>query len=162
MEKTHWKKLDNPNYLGAYSFMDGTEKEKKDHVFTIAKVSMEEVENERGKEQCKVMHLKGSKPMILNATNSKAISKALDTPYIEEWVGRNITLFVVKKKIFGELMDVLRVRPTSPNVKKEELTPKHPSWEQAKKGLNAKNVTLSQIQAKYSINQENIDLLCLG
>lgn len=36
MSKTHWKKLTNPNYLGAYSIDDG-----KDIVLTIKNVANE-------------------------------------------------------------------------------------------------------------------------
>ena len=81
--KTHWKRLDNPNYLGAYSLMDGSNKH--ELVAQITKVVIEEVKNDRGSEQLKVMHLNGHKPMILNATNSKTLEKLFNSPYIEDW-----------------------------------------------------------------------------
>ena len=34
------------------------------------------------------------KPMIVNSTNAKTIEKLYKTPYIEEWKGRKIQLFV--------------------------------------------------------------------
>ena len=98
-KKTHWKKLDNPNYIGAYSLMDG---EVKDLTVIIEKVITEEVKSDRGKEVCKVAYLKGQKPLILNATNSKIIQSIYDTPYIEDWKGKEITLYVARIKAFGD------------------------------------------------------------
>ena len=54
--------------------------------------------------------------MILNATNSKAISKMYG-PYIEDWVNKEITLYAEKIKAFGEYMEALRVRPIAPQKK---------------------------------------------
>jgi len=110
--KTHWKKLDNPNYLGAYSLLDGVTQEL---TATIEKVVIEEVKSDRGAEPCKVAYLKGQKPLILNTTNCKIITKLFDTPFIEEWAGRDITLHVEKIKAFGETMAALRVKKVDNN-----------------------------------------------
>ena len=118
--KTHWKKLDNPNYLGAYSLMDG---ETKELTLTIEKVAQEEVKTERGGELCRVAHFKGNhKPMILNNTNSKIIEKLYGTPYIEDWKDKSIVVYVAKFKAFGDWMEGLRIRETKPKTKKQ-LTP---------------------------------------
>ena len=47
MNKTHWKKLTNPNYLGSWCFQPGEEK-----VVTIREVKQEIVQNQNGKEEC--------------------------------------------------------------------------------------------------------------
>lgn len=107
---THWKKLTNPNYLGAYAFEAGEEK-----IVTIDFVEQEEVVSTDGKmEVCIVAHLAGEKPLILNKTNCKAISRLLGTPYIEEWSGHRITLAVQRVKAFGEETDAVRVKPKLP------------------------------------------------
>ena len=141
--KTHWKRLDNPNYLGAYSLLDGTNKEL---VATIEKVVVEDVPNEKGEENfCKVAYLKNEKPMILNATNAKAIARVCDSPYIEDWAGKQITIYVSKIKAFGERMDALRVRPEAPSVK--EMT--RAQYESALKAVEgATESTLPPIKAK--------------
>ena len=80
MTKTHWKKLHNPDYLGAYFLQPG-----QDLILTIQKVQKEIVVGADGKrEECTVLHFKEkeAKPMILNATNAKTISKIYGTPYI--------------------------------------------------------------------------------
>jgi DNA-directed RNA polymerase subunit RPC12/RpoP len=72
------------------------------------------------RETCSVMSFMESvKPMVLNATNSKTIAKLFKTPYIEEWSGRKIQLYVqTGVKAFGDVVDAIRVRPFLP-VEKE-------------------------------------------
>lgn len=112
MDKTHWKKLNNPDYLGAYALDPGQEL-----VATINKVVKEMVTGPDGKkEECIVIHFteSGIKPMILNSTNAKTIQKVYKTPYIEDWAGRKIQIFVEMVKAFGEVVDALRIRPFIP------------------------------------------------
>lgn len=111
---THWKKLTNPNYLGAYSIEDG-----RDLILTIGTVGNETVVGVDGKkEECTVCHFveRGVKPMILNATNMKMITKLLKTPYIEQWSGHKIQIGVEKVKAFGEIVEALRVKSKLPTV----------------------------------------------
>lgn len=109
---THWKKLHNPDYIGAYALEDG-----KDLIVTIKSVGKENVKNERGTEECVVARFEENvKPMILNSTNSKIIQKIHKTPYIEEWVGKKIQLYVANIKAFGECVEALRIREYVPKV----------------------------------------------
>lgn len=109
---THWKKLTNPDYLGAYALTPG-----EDLVVTIKSVANESVTGTDGKkETCMVMRfVENVKPMVLNATNSKTITKLLKTPYIEYWKGRKIQIYIQEGvKAFGEVVDALRIRPFLP------------------------------------------------
>ena len=109
---THWKKLTNPDYLGSYSFDDG-----KDKVLTIKSVANEEITGTEGKREiCLVMRFaEPEKPLILNRTNAKTITKVLESPYIEEWTGKRIQLYVRKGvKAFGEIVDAVRIREYLP------------------------------------------------
>ena len=109
---THWKKLTNPDYLGAYALQPGQEL-----IVTIKSVANEVVTGTDGKkETCSVMHfVEDVKPLVLNATNSKTITKLLKTPYIEHWKGRKIQLYVENGiKAFGDIVDAIRVRPFLP------------------------------------------------
>lgn len=106
MSKTHWKQLINPDYIGAYALVEG-----EDLTVTIDFVQQETVTGTGGKkEDCTVAHLVGQKPMILNVTNSKSIAK-LYGPYIEDWAGKQITLYASTTKLAGETVECLRVRP---------------------------------------------------
>jgi len=105
-EKTHWKKLINPDYIGAYAIPEG-----EDLTVKIDYVQVEEVTGSQGKKDvCSVMHLVGEKPMILNVTNSKSIAK-LYGPYIEDWRGQLVTLYASTTRLAGETVECLRIRP---------------------------------------------------
>jgi hypothetical protein len=113
--QTHWKKLHNPDYLGAYALEPG-----KDLIATIKSVAVEKIIGSDGKkEECMVMRfIENIKPMIVNATNAKMIQKLYKTPYIEEWKNRKIQLFVDQVKAFGEVVEALRIRPFIPKAEK--------------------------------------------
>jgi FKBP-type peptidyl-prolyl cis-trans isomerase 2 len=91
----------------------------------------------------------------MNSTNLKTIWKSLDTPFIEDWVGKKIEVTVQKVKAFGEVHDALRVVKTS-----LELTPKHPKWNGAKEAIKSGTVKIDQIKKQYTISPENETLLC--
>ncbi len=115
---THWKKLYNPDYLGAYSLEPGN-----DLIVTIASVRKEMIVGAEGKkEECMVMRFreKGVKPMVINATNAKAITKLLKTPYIEQWAGCRIQLYAAEVRAFGDTVEALRVRPFLPKLSDAE------------------------------------------
>ncbi|NDV68560.1 hypothetical protein [Dysgonomonas sp. 25] len=107
--KTHWKRLVNLDYIGAYS-LDG-----QDLTVEITKVEVRRVKGEGGKEEdCTVAELRGQKPFIINRTNAKTITKIYGSPYIEDWVGKKITLYPTTTKVAGEVVECLRVRPVMP------------------------------------------------
>lgn len=105
---THWKSLTNPNYLGSYAF-----KNNQDMVCTIKVVRNEVVTGEGGrKEECTVCYfVENVKPMILNKTNMKTISKVAGSPFVEDWAGHKIQIYVDPKVRFGkEVTGGLRIR----------------------------------------------------
>ena len=109
MEKTHWKQNFNYDYLGSYSLADG-----KEVVLTMAATKKELVTGGDGKKkECFICYFKEKadwiKPMILNRTNCKTIEKMYGTPYIEEWAGKQITIYIQSGvKAFGDVVDALR------------------------------------------------------
>ncbi len=109
--KTHWKKLTNPNYLGAYSIEDG-----RDLILTIKNVREEQVIGADGKkDDCVVCYFyENVKPMILNSTNMKMIAKLYKTNFIEEWIGKKIQVGVEQVRAFGDIVDALRVKKVVP------------------------------------------------
>ncbi len=154
--KTHWKKLTNPNYIGSYSLEPGEERTVK-----ILKVSKELVKGGDGKdEECIIAQLEGEKPLILNKTNCKIIAKIYDTPYIEEWSGKSIILYVTKVSAFGQEVEALRIRQRKPEAQaKPAFDPKHPKWQDAAKAARAGALKPEQIKSKYSISESNLKTL---
>lgn len=151
MSQTHWKQLTNPDYLGAYSLLPGQEL-----TVEIVRVERKQVTGADGKkEECTVAILKDQKPMILNSTNCKTLSKIYGTPYIEEWAGKSVIIHSEKVKAFGDVVDALRIKPTKPIL--PELTPTHPAWNEAAKAVKAGKI--DKVLARYSVSGDNIKLL---
>jgi hypothetical protein len=143
-EKTHWKKNFNYDYMGSYSLPDG-----KDVIVTIKALKKEKVTGPKGKkEECFVAYFSDSdKPMILNKTNCKAIERLYGSPFIEDWGGKKIQLYVAKVDAFGDITDALRVRDFKP--------PEEIDNTAAIKTLQA-CTTLSQLQAVYKAFEKNL------
>lgn len=118
MSETHWKQNFNFKYTGAYELRQGETK-----TLTIKRTCNEEVMSTSGQKQmCFVAHFEGqSKPMVLNKTNCKTISK-LYTPIVENWIGKQIVVESQSVKAFGETVDALRVKATFPTQKKIDIT----------------------------------------
>ena len=106
----HWKKTTNPDYLGAYAFDEG-----KDMIVKVKDVRIETVQNQQGREDKPVLHFEGDvKPLILNTTNMKAIEKVAGSPYMDEWVGKKLQLYVTMVSAFGTTTEAVRVREFAP------------------------------------------------
>jgi hypothetical protein len=147
---THWKKLHNPDYLGAYALQPG-----QDLIVTIKEVKNEMVTGPDGKkEECTVAHFKesGIKPMILNSTNSKTITKVVGSPYIEQWAGKAIQIYIAQVQAFGEKVDALRVRPVAPKLTLPALPADKVAA--AKESIKAGTTTLAAIEARFTITKE--------
>ena len=145
--KTHYKKLMNPDYIGAYALNEG-----EDLTVVIAHVAREIITGTGGKkEECTVAHLKNQKPFILNSTNQKSIAK-LYGPFIEDWAGRPITLFASTTKLAGDTVECLRIRPTvtrrePPKITDERLAK---AVDQIKSGA----YTTDKLRANFTLTAE--------
>lgn len=111
---THWKKMTNPDYFGSHDLIqnDGSYGQ---ITVTITSVAQEKVKGSDGKDSnCIVARTQETKPIILNRTNCKTITKVLGTPIIERWAGQKIVVGVERVKAFGEVTDAIRVKTTKP------------------------------------------------
>ncbi len=111
-ELTHWKQEFNYDYLGSYSLLPNEEK-----TLTIKETKVVKVKNTDGKDQdCFVAYfVEAEKPMILNKTNCKMITKVYGTPYIEQWKSIRIVVYALQVKAFGEVVDALRIKNINPD-----------------------------------------------
>jgi hypothetical protein len=120
MSRTHWKQLQNNDWIGAYALQDG-----QDLTLTIDKAMQEQVTGNNGKrEMCLTVHWveRDYKPMIVNRTNAKTITKVTGSPYIEDWHGKQITLYVDTTRLGSDLVECLRIRPYAPKQTKHTAT----------------------------------------
>ena len=145
--KTHWKKLVNPDYIGAYSLEPG-----KDLTVTIESVGREQVTGSGGKkEECTVARLKGQKPFIVNRTNAKTISTIYGSPYIEDWKGKQITLYISTTKVAGEEVECLRIRKKKPELPLLDVN--GDKWEDAITAVK-NGTTVENIKKFYNLTKD--------
>ncbi len=150
--KTHWKKLQNPDYFGSWSIPEG-----QDLILTISHVQVEDVTGASGrKEKLPVCHFKENmKPLVLNVTNSKQITVIHGTPYVEEWRGKQIQLFQSTTKMAGEEVECVRVRPFVPNKAKPAFTPDLDRWSAAIESIAKGDSTIEAVKKHFTLSEEH-------
>lgn len=157
MEKqlTHWKKLQNPLYLGSYDFQPGEER-----IVTVKDVKREMVKGQEGTEEHTIVHFtEGYKPMIMNATNSKMLTNLSGSPYVEKWIGTSFKLVTVKIKAFGEFIDALRIKSEKVVKTLPELTLDSPNFIKVKDAIKNGKATIEQVESKYKLSKEVRDAI---
>jgi hypothetical protein len=156
MSKTHWKTASDSPYLGSWDLPDY-----KDLTLTIDNVKTEMSKGLKENDIFNIITFKepGFKRMLLNSTNCKTIRKLTKSPYLEDWGGTRITLFVTQVNAFGDMHDALRIRPVTKLEVKPEMNPSHKKWVEIQKKVQDEGVTLEQIQKHYSITETNFKKL---
>ncbi len=111
--KTPWKKIvSDSEYLGEADFTEGEEK-----IGTIAKVAAGvKIKSAEGTSEKSVVYFtENIKPLILNVSRAKAITKVAKSRFVEDWPGTAIQLYVEDNvKAFGDVVSAVRVRPRPP------------------------------------------------
>lgn len=149
---THWKALVDPRYIGAYALPNGH-----DLIVTIEGVRSEEITMMGGKKEVhSIMYIKGQKPMILNATNSKSIHK-LYGPYIEEWAGKQVTLYASTAKLGGEMVECLRIRPSIPVREKPGISEQR--LQAALEQIKAGTYTVGKLRGNFTLTADQETVL---
>lgn len=152
---THWKKLRNPKYIGAYELEYETDKFRTINV-SILSISAEEVKTDKTTVET-VAQLNGMRPLILNSTNCKILAKLFQTNNVNEWIGRMFTLEAKKIKAFGEWVYAIRVSPKLPEANAKaniELVKGSKAWHACIEALKNKSFTMEQIEKKYVFDLE--------
>ena len=110
----HWKKLINPDYLGAYSLDPG-----QDMILTIKTVQREMITGTGGKkEECPVCHWQeDQKPMIFNVINMKTIAKMYGSD-TDGWIGKRVQIYATTTKFGSDTVECLRIRKDPPEESK--------------------------------------------
>ena len=114
MSKTHWKAIaDKSEYLGKQHIDP-----EQDLIATIETVEESETFNGRKKETARVLYFvePNIRPMILNSTNGGTISDIYGSPYVEDWRGKKIAIFLDPNvpNPSGGPRGGLRIRPYAP------------------------------------------------
>ncbi|EKS5956299.1 hypothetical protein QCA76_003627 [Salmonella enterica] len=132
-QKTHYRKAFDSPYLSSADIVEPT-------ILTIARVALESDKTKKTKDVFNTAYFEERelrpgeklKPMILNATNSKTLKGITGSPFLEDWGGVKVTVFVDKNVRFGkESVEGLRISPA--RVIKPSLAPeKTQAWSNAK------------------------------
>jgi len=115
----------------------------------------ENVKDEKGRsEECLTVQWqeRDVKPMIINVTNAKAISKVAGSSYIEDWAGVMVTLYTTEVNAFGEVMEAVRIRQTAPRIQKPILSQDHPKWNDAVEAIRSGKSNVASIRKHYQLS----------
>lgn len=130
--KTHYRKAFDSPYLSSADIVEPT-------VLTIARATLENDKTKKSKDVFNTAYFEERelrpgeklKPMILNATNSKMLKSITGSPFLEDWVGVKVTVYVDKNVRFGkESVEGLRLSParvTKPVLSPDKTPPRQPS-----------------------------------
>lgn len=157
MEKTHWKKVFNSDFLGSCDLEDG-----KDLKAVIKNVVVKKVKNTDGKEQDRNVAYftdPAIKPMVLNATNCKVVKKFAKSPYINDWNNISVQIYIKDDvRAFGDVTEGLRIRDFQPVMSKPKLNPSSPAWNHAVTYLKGDG-TIEEIKKKYDLSESDEEKL---
>lgn len=111
-----FRKYMGKKFLGAWDVPEDG-----DLILTIDHVTLEEVQNQQGKENKMTIHFRERdyKPMICNTTNANTISDVCGSKKVEAWEGKKIALYAATMNAFGKVTEALRVRPYAPRVEEQ-------------------------------------------
>ena len=154
-QKTHYRKAFDSPYLSSADIVEPTP-------LTVAYVRLEPDHTKKTKDLFNTAHFvekelrpgEKLKPMILNATNSKQMKSLTGTPFIEEWNGVRVTIYVDPNVKFGnESVEGLRISSKAPA--RNVLTPdKTKLWDNAKAAFK-RDGNLDSVLARVDISEEH-------
>ncbi len=90
-------------------YIKSTDLKGRDVTVTIEGYEMVAIQNEQGRKLA--LRFEGKdKGWIVNKTNANTIAKLLNSGRVEDWVGKQITLYPTETAYQGEMVDCIRVR----------------------------------------------------
>jgi hypothetical protein len=139
-QKTHWRKYDKTDFLGAVDLDEMTPSEV---VALITKVEWKEAKVRGAKGMFRIATFRENlKPMIINVENGKILQSFTNSKHLEDWVNIPVSIYIKENVKFGnDTMDALRFRPNKPVMKQVDNTG-------ALKILNTCK-TISELQTEY-------------
>ena len=111
--KTHFRKVFKSDHLGSADVEEYIE-EGKSLIFTIKEVKQEYKTKVAGRAiDANIAYFKEAnvKPLVLNATNSRILKNMTDSPFVEDWKGLRIEVYIDKDvKMKGEVVGGVRIK----------------------------------------------------
>jgi len=154
-KKTHYRKAFNSPYLSSGDIVEPT-------ILTIERAELLPDKTKRTKDNFNTIFFvekeirpgEDLKPMILNATNSRTMKDLTGSPFLNDWNGTNITVYVdTNVKMMGDTVEGLRISKEAPRMQKPELIKGSEEWGRAVDSY-IENKNLDLIKKHRSISQE--------
>jgi len=160
MEKTHWKKNNDSNFISGEDLISGLKGLKPEMIVVIEKFN--DAESFDQKKQSKItvsaLYLKevngGSlyKPVILNKTNAKFFVKETNSDFVDDWINKPVVVYAQKDARHGYVVRFKKyVFPI--------LQPNTSEFEKCKLAIEKSGYTIDQIRQKYQVSSEVEKLL---
>jgi hypothetical protein len=78
-------------------------------VLTISKLTSEQVDRKKEKDDTVIYFQKCTKGLVLNKTNAKKIAEIVGSKTIGDWPGKAVTLYPKMVEFAGDLVEAIRV-----------------------------------------------------
>jgi hypothetical protein len=154
-EKTHWRKNNDTRYISGETLVAELHGLKKEMVVTISSFKDSETFDQNNQETkiksglfLKTLDGKDVyKPVILNTTNSKFLAKEFGSDFLEDWIGKPVTMFAMADKRHGY---VVRFK----SYKKPIIQLNSDIFNKAKTALTNGGYTIEKLKTNYIISPE--------
>tara|TARA_R110000822_G_scaffold310050_1_gene441069 strand:+ start:820 stop:1338 length:519 start_codon:yes stop_codon:yes gene_type:complete len=161
IKKQHYRAVFKSDHLSSYDLEDFTE-QGRPLEFTIKHVTQELKTKVAGRKiDANVAYfIEPIKPLVLNATNSKIISKFANTPFVNDWKNIPIELYIQKGITFGkETVQGIRIKETPPKAITEHEVKLIKDKVSLIVDLKALNVFYAGLTPKEKTHKEIIEIL---
>ena len=165
-DKTHFRKAFDSPYLSSADIVEPTN-------LTIKHVRLEPDKTKKTRDLFNTAYFAEQeirpgeklKPMILNSTNSKVMKQLAGSPFIEDWSGVAITVYVDPAVRFGkETVEGLRISPVPPKKRlqptKQKITDERLTNAIAK--IKAGEYTKERLLEQFVLTEEQDKMLEAG
>jgi len=160
-KQTHYRKIFKSDHLGVADLEEYLE-QGSPLIFTISHVRQEMNAKVAGKKiNANIAYFEENiKPLVLNATNSKTMSKLVGSCFVENWQNVNVQLYIDRDaRLMGEVVGGVRVSPKVIRAQKPEVCPNNQKmWENAKKAFT-RDGNFEKVLQRANISEENQALL---
>ena len=159
--KTHYRKVFKSDHLGSADLEDFQENGS-NLIFTISHVCQERGAKVAGKKiDANIAYfVEVIKPLVLNATNSKTMSKLSGSCFIENWQNIPVQLYIDSNvKYKGDIVDGVRISPNPVRTQKPVVEPSNSKlWTNAMAAYQ-RDGNFDKVLQRADISQQNMELI---
>lgn len=156
--KTHYRRVFKSDHLSVADLEDFQE-ERHNLIFTINNVQQLFGAKVAGKKiDANIAYFDEKiKPLVINATNGKAMLNLTGSKFVEDWSNVKVQLYIdPTARLKGETVGGVRISPSKPQERvKQDLAPESDKWQGAV-GSVAKLGNADLVLQHFNVTEENI------